>query len=522
MRRAKVFAFKENLAKFFLLWITFSVLVITVTAWHNLDPEKVCENVDYNFFVSVKVLGPDGDIENKNVRLDCRDSDNWCENERFEDLCPVTCLSCVKDFYKIAELPGHYKNAFMGMRMAVAKDGMKVFAPEIDRAKGKLTVREFDGQTKTTSTRGVYAQFKGRIIQLSTSSDRNHLIISYKYYKPFKAKDGTVRTFKLNPSGAPNDMWTETGFWKASEFDDEPNFGHAVSISDDGKNVMIASERKVRVYYHIEDDEWKSRRDIPWDKNRRIEFASMTPDAKMVAISQRKPSNVVRIYKWKTHHHHSHSSDSHSSDFHHHSNSHKSHDHNHHSYKHKHSHKKWNGQNRWVRNGEAQFNSGELAKHPMGPIQLSKDGDLLFVGVPGAFEKKGSICVFERKVNKDDDDDNYGEKTWVITRETGDRCIIQGKKNNDRMGREFSVSRNADFLAWASETEAGYLKWDGDNWSEGNALIKAKKPNVALSPGGEHLAVGLPFEENDDGPLKKKQAGMVLLFEWNYPENDDD
>ena len=83
----------------------------------------------------------------------------------------------------------------------------------------------------------------------------------------------------------------------------------------------------------------------------------------------------------------------------------------------------------------------------------------------------------------------------------------------DRLGRDLSILGDGKGVAWASNTEAGALIWNGSEWQDTCTLeIVPEKPRFALNQEGDYLVVGVPFETVGH----RMNAGVMLVHEWGY------
>ena len=83
----------------------------------------------------------------------------------------------------------------------------------------------------------------------------------------------------------------------------------------------------------------------------------------------------------------------------------------------------------------------------------------------------------------------------------------------DRLGRDLSILGDGKGVAWASNTEAGALIWNGSEWQDAGTLeIVPEKPRFALNQEGDYLVLGVPFERLGNC----MNAGVMLVYEWGY------
>jgi len=257
--------------------------------------------------------------------------------------------------------------------------------------------------------------------------------------------------------------WYERGTFVANEIPGEKKrMGQKLAISDDGDIIMIASYSAVRCFRlrstHTNPIPGWYQRGETLNFNEHIADASMTPDGKTIILS----GFNIRVYKFS--------------------------------------------KGSWERYGNT------IKKIPAGKyttVKILPDGETLFAGIPNYRLNRGGIIAYDIKNNK-----------W-IRRGANKKFVKKGRIKNDRLGEQFSVSKQGDVVAWASRTRVGYTDWSGHNWVNKGVLYNLSgnpsnpcpqctrgQVTVALDTEGLHCIVGLPFEMVNSVP----KAGKVIIY----------
>lgn len=503
----------RNIVGLLLVLIIFNDLPCSVTAEHDDDeeeepsPNQGCMNSETAFFVPIRIdkewvqvmMGCEEAEQDNNIcislhgfkrncpitcnscpdtcedqqspvgikgeDLECSDARavQYCEKWRFAHHCPVTCNFCpslaptvspaptpVYGFVKIDEEGGSHRRGYLGHSIAMASHGQKTFVAELNRDSviSSVDILEYSGSKKML--------LEDVVANLDQVSRATQMEVSSN-------GENIIMTFELDKKGMVEVYRLDGSIWRlrrifSSSLDTDFTFGRALDISADGNTILIASKSSVLVF----DFNTKSfRADFPYDAMGDVAHASMTQDGKFVAVSKSTPSSSITVYEWSN-----------------------------------------NGD--WNQCGGNILSLISSAKGRYGVVKIVDGGRTLFASTTEMFGYRGAVRVFDLRV--------IGRsKVWNL-REEGNGFVIKGKKRADTLGRDLSISRDGKFVAWASKSKAGVLRWTGSEWQDEGILVKSKMARVALDPDGLHLVLGLPFETAND----KYGAGVISLYHWYF------
>jgi len=324
----------------------------------------------------------------------------------------------------------------------------KVFAAGMNPDEDRIVISEYDGVEKKKD-KYVENLNADKNLVMETSGDGRYIIVAYNKYESTDL--GRVEVYHKDSAS-----WVRKKLSRAES--NESAYGKSLAISDDGNIILIATNSSVRVFDFVS-NAWRP--EISITSN--VIDTSMTPDGNIVAISEDAPSKI-HTYKWS------------------------------------------NGN--WNQYGDTISQSSQVDR-----LEIVDDGNMLFAASSEKFGLSGVIRVFDLKAGNINANINsttsntHTDETW----EMRDNWVIRGTEKDDRLGRELSVSRDGKFVAWASNSKAGTLKWTGSKWQDEGVLIYSLEPKVALDPEGANLAVGLPNEKTENPP----RAGMIYIYRWN-------
>ena len=166
------------------------------------------------------------------------------------------------------------------------------------------------------------------------------------------------------------------------------------------------------------------RPNIPILRNVAVVDATMTSDGNIVAVYTTEPS-TINVYKWSD--------------------------------------------KNWEQHGDEITTSVNEAVGLFDNIILADDGKKIFAASSRLHLLRGAIHVFDLQ------EGNISANTTNTTNSTNgpwrSQEVIRGTDKGDRLGRDMSISRDGQFVAWASKGKVGALKWTGYNWQDEGILL---------------------------------------------------
>jgi len=384
---------------------------------------------------------------------DDHNPDEFCKKFWYARDCAVTCDFCPpveRGFVKIDEREGLSEDSHIGLAITMSSDSQNVFVAGTNAEKESAEILEYSGVENTLEPIIIGLDSRNKMV-LDTSSDGKHLAVAFRLFDPDKL--GRVEVYRKH-----NAIWDRKAvFYANSTIYGDFKFGQALRISDNGQILLIAMKSSVRVY-DFDRMDWRPDVPIPasFAHPARVADASMTSDGNFVVVSTTVRSSI-RAYRWS-------------------------------------------GEN-WTQHGDKISPLKGQALALFDRVRIVDDGETIFAASSRLFSLRGAIRVFDLMVDGTDT-----ERSWKSRK----RLLIKGISNDDRLGRELSISRDGRFVAWASNSRVGVLHWTGYNWQDEDVLSKTHYPTITMDPGGNYLAVGLP-----DAKCKLSDAGKIFVYKWD-------